>query len=60
MALVKSTIEAISLGELLAKVGFEQKDPITIYSCSQTAIALSENLKYHSQSTHVNIQYHFT
>jgi hypothetical protein len=60
MALVKSTTKVIWLGKLLVKLGFEQKDPTTIYSCSQSAIALSENPKYHSQSTHVNIQYHFT
>ncbi len=60
MVLVKSTTEAIWLGKLLAKLGFEQKDPTTIYSCSQSAIAFSENPKHHSQSMHVNIKYHFT
>ncbi len=59
MALVKLTIEAIWLGKFLIKLGFEQKNPTTIYSCSQSAIAFSENPEHHSQSTHVNIQYHF-
>ncbi len=60
MALVKSTTEAIWLGKLLANLGFEQNGPTTIYSCFQSAIAFSENPKHHSQSTHFNIQYHFT
>ncbi len=46
--------------KLLAKLGFEQKDPTTIYSSSQSAIAFSGNPKHHPQNTHVNIQYHFT
>ena len=37
-----------------------QIEPTTIYSDSQSAIALSENPIYHSRSKHVDIQYHFT
>jgi len=60
MALAKATIETIWLQKLLAKFIFPQKDPTIIYSNFQSAIALSENPRYHSHSKHVDTQYHFT
>lgn len=60
MALAKATAEAVWLRKLLSELGFPQPHPTTIYSDSQSAIALSENPKFHSRSKHVETQYHFT
>lgn len=60
MALAKATAEAVWLRKLLSELGFPQPHPTTIYSDSQSAIALSENPKFHSKSKHVETQYHFT
>ena len=34
--------------------------PISIYSDSQSAIALSKNPIYHSKVKHIDVSYHFT
>ena len=34
-------------------------DPITLYSDSQSAIALTKDGSYHAQTKHIDIQYHF-
>ena len=60
MALAKASAEAIWLRKLLHELGFPQANPTIIYSDSQSAIALSENPKFHSRSKHVDTQYHFT
>ena len=60
MALSKATTEAIWLRKLLSELGFPQTNPTTIYSDSQSAIALTANPKYHSRSKHIDTQYHFT
>jgi hypothetical protein len=60
MALAKATTEAIWIQKLLSELGFPQTDPTIIYCDNQSAIALSENPKYHSCSKHVNTHYHFT
>jgi len=59
MALSKATAEAMWLRHLLNELGFLQSHPTIIYSDSQSAIALSQNSKYHSRSKHVDTQYHF-
>jgi hypothetical protein len=51
MAFVKATTKVICLQKLLAKLEFEQKDLITIYSDSQSAVALNENPKYHLKAS---------
>jgi len=48
------------LRHLLSELDFLQLNLTIIYSNSQSAIALSENPKYHSRRKHVDIQYHFT
>ena len=60
MALAKASAEAIWLRKLLHELGFPQAHPTIIYSDSQSAIALSENQKFHSRSKHVDTQYRFT
>ena len=60
MALAKATAKAIWLRKLLCELGFPQSNPTTIYCDSQSAIALSENPRYHSRSKYVDTQYHFT
>lgn len=49
MALAKITAEVVWLWKLLSDFGFSQLNPTIIYSNSQSAIALSENPKYHSK-----------
>jgi hypothetical protein len=51
MAFIKAPTKVIWLQKLLAKLEFEQKDPITIYSEFQSAIALSENPKHHLKAS---------
>uniref|UniRef100_A0A7I4E253 Reverse transcriptase Ty1/copia-type domain-containing protein n=1 Tax=Physcomitrium patens TaxID=3218 RepID=A0A7I4E253_PHYPA len=60
MALTKAKVEAIWLKKLLHELGFPQHASTTIYSDSQSAIAFSENPKYHSRSKYMDTQYHFT
>lgn len=60
MALAKATAEAVWLRKLLFELGFPQLSPTIIHSDSQSAIALSQNPKFHSRSKHVDTQYHFT
>lgn len=60
MALAKATVEAIWLRKLLQELGFPQPHPTPIYFHSQSAIALTDNPKYHSRSKHIDTQYHFT
>jgi len=60
MALAKAIAEAIWLRKLLCELGFIKNNSTIFYSDSQSAIALSANLKYHSRSKHVDTQYHFT
>ena len=60
IALAKASAEAIWLRKLLHELGFPQANSRIIYSNSQSAIALSENPKFHSRSKHVDTQYHFT
>lgn len=59
MALAKAMAKAVWLRKLLSELGFPQPNPTTIYPESQSAIALSENPKYHSRSKHMETQYHF-
>lgn len=60
MALAKATTEAIWLRHLLSELGFPQPNPTIIYFDSYSAIALSENPKYHSKRKHVDTEFHFT
>jgi hypothetical protein len=59
MALAKPTAKDIWFQQILYELGFPQSTPTFIYLDSQSAIALNENLKYHSCSKHVDTQYHF-
>ncbi len=59
MALAKPTAEVIWFQQILYELGFPQSTLTFIYLDSQSAIALSENMKYHSCSKHVDTQYHF-
>jgi hypothetical protein len=59
MALAKPTTEIIWFQQILYELGFPQSTPTFIYLDNQNAIALSENLNYHSCSKHVDTQYHF-
>lgn len=54
MASAKATPEVVWLRNLLRELGFPQGNPTVIYNDSKSAIALSENPKYHSHSKHVD------
>lgn len=58
--LSKATGEAAWLRKLLCELEFQKSNSTTIYCDSQSAIALSANLKYHFRNKHVDTHYHFT
>lgn len=51
--------EAIWLRRLLEDLGEKQDSPTTILCDNQSAIALSENPKFHSKSKHIEMQFHY-
>ena len=58
MALTKAVKEAIWLGGLLDELGFSRKQ-ISIYSDSQSAICLTNNLVFHVRMKHIDVRYQF-
>ena len=51
--------EAIWLRRLLSEVFQPLANPVTLYSDSQSAIALTRDGSYHARMKHIDIQYHF-
>ena len=51
--------EAQWLRRIIGEVFQALKQPITLYSDSQSAIALTKDSSYHAQTKHIDIQYHF-
>ena len=54
-----TTKEALWLQQIFAKVFQPLEKPITLYSDSQSAIALTKDGSYHAWTKHIDIQYHF-
>ena len=51
--------DIIYFRRLLAEIGIENIDPITIMSDNQSCIRLVENPLLHSRTKHIGFQYHF-
>jgi hypothetical protein len=59
MALSWASIEAIWIRRLLASLDQKQKQLTVIHSENQSAITLTENLKFHARNKHIDIWIHF-
>ena len=51
--------KALWLQWLIGKIFHPIEKPITLYSDSQSAIALTKDSLYHAQTKHIDIRYHF-
>ena len=51
--------EALWLHHIIGEVFQPLTKPITLYSDSQSAIALTKDGSYHAHTKHINIRYHF-
>ncbi len=54
-----TTKEAIWLGQILFDIGKKQIESLIIHGNNQSAIALVENLKFHLDSKHMELHFHF-
>jgi CheY-like chemotaxis protein len=61
VALALAFQEGVYLKQLVTDIGCacDTCDVVTMYSDSQSAIALSQNPVHHSRSKHIDIKYHF-
>lgn len=59
LALSYATEEAIHLRQLLAELGFPQKEATIIYSDNISAIKLSNNPTFHKRTKTIDIRHHF-
>ena len=59
MALLHAVKEQIWIKRLLNEIGYNIDSQITIYTDSQSAIALAQNPEHHARTKHIDIQYHF-
>ena len=59
MALTKCTTKAIWLHRLLNDLKFPITSPTTILCDNQSAIAMLDTNKFHNQTKHIEIPYHF-
>ena len=59
MALSAGVQEAIHLRQLMADLGFPQREPTTVYEDNQGCIALSENPVMHKRTKHIDVRHHF-
>jgi hypothetical protein len=50
--------EALWLRQIIGEIFQTLKKPITLYSNSQSAIALTKDGSYHAQTKHIDIRYH--
>ena len=59
VAATYATKEVLWLHQFISKVFQPLKNPITLYSDSQSTIALTKDGSYHAWTKHIDIQYHF-
>ena len=50
--------EAVWLREFISEI-YKPQDPMTLYSDSQSAIALARNEQFHARTKHIDICFHF-
>ena len=59
IALSTASQEAIWLRRLLMNIGYQAKDPTTLFEDNQSTIEMSKNPKYHNRTKHIDVLYHF-
>jgi len=59
MAILHALKELIWIQRLLKELGYDISNQNTIYTDSQSAIALAHNPEHHARTKHIDIQYHF-
>ena len=59
MAILHALKEMIWIHRLLEELGYDVSNQNTIYTDSQSAIALAHNPEHHAGTKHIDIQYHF-
>jgi hypothetical protein len=59
IAAMHTTKEALWLQHLLTNFGISSHLPTTLYINNQSTIAIAHNPKFHNQTKHINIHYHF-
>src|SRR5277367_2799972 len=59
MAILHALKEQIWIHRLLKEIGYDISDQNSIYTDSQSAIALAHNPEHHARTKHIDIQYHF-
>ena len=59
VAVTYAAKEVLWLHRIIGEVFLPLTKPITLYSDSQSAIALTKDGSYHAQTKHINIRYHF-
>ncbi|GMI67901.1 hypothetical protein HRI_000459300 [Hibiscus trionum] len=57
--MASTTTEVVWLRGLLQELGFEQKEPTTVYSDSQAALQIAANPVFHERTKHIEIDCHF-
>ena len=58
MTVIEASKEMIWLQGLLDELGFKQESNV-LFSDSQSAIHLANNLAFHTRTKHIGIRYHF-
>jgi hypothetical protein len=59
MSLTQVAKEALWLRKLLGDLGYHQLVATPMYCNNQSAIALSQNPKYHTRTKHIEVQHHY-
>jgi len=59
MSLTQAPKEVVWLRKLLGDLGYQQSVATPLCCENQSAIALSQNLKYHSSMKHIEVQDHY-
>jgi hypothetical protein len=59
VALCEAATEVVFLRQLLADIGFPQKDPTVLYEDNQSTMAMADGGGQHQRSKHINVKYHF-
>jgi hypothetical protein len=59
MSLCAAAQEAIYLRQLLADLGYEQREPTVIYDDNQGCVALAQSDRINKRTKHIDVRYHF-
>jgi transposase InsO family protein len=59
MSASQASQEIIWTRNILADLGYEQKEPTLLYEDNQSCIALTKESRYHKRAKHIDLKYHF-